>query len=458
MFMTKTAYRTHTCGELRKKDSGKKVKLCGWVDSIREHGRLAFVDLRDRYGKTQIVLKDSKVKLGVEYCVQIEGRVQARKKGTENKDLETGEVEVLGEKINVLSESGPLPFEIGDEKVGEEVKLEKRYLDLRGEKLQKNLMLRHKIYRTIMDYMDKEEFVYIDTPILAKSTPEGARDYLVPSRVNAGKFYALPQSPQLFKQLLMVSGFDRYYQIARCFRDEDLRADRQPEFTQLDIEMSFIDQDDLIREMEGLWRSVFKEVLGVSLKIPFQRMKYEDAMKKYKSDSPDIRKKGEDWGFVWITDFPMFEYNDEDKRWYAMHHPFTSPVGGDFSSPVKVKAKAYDLVLNGSEIGGGSIRIHDLGMQEKVFEVLGISKKESRDKFGYLLDALSFGGPPHGGIAFGLDRVAALMAGVESIRDVIAFPKNKAAQDMMLDSPSEVSDAQLKEAHISVRGKKAKRS
>ncbi len=450
----KTAYRTHTCGELRKKDSGKSVKLCGWVDSVREHGKLAFVDLRDRYGKIQVVVKDSKVKLGNEYCVQILGKVKERKKGTENKELPTGDVEIEVSDIRILNESSIVPFEIGDEKVNEDVRLKYRYLDLRGEKMQKNLILRHKIYRAIIEYMDKQGFVYVDTPILAKSTPEGARDYLVPSRVNEGKFYALPQSPQLFKQLMMVSGMDRYYQIARCFRDEDLRADRQPEFTQLDIEMSFIEADDLISEMEGLWKHVFKEVLGINLKTPFPRMSYDEAMKKYGRDNPDVRKKGEDFGFTWILDFPMFEYNKDEKRWYATHHPFTSPEdNSDFSELGKVKAKAYDLVLNGSEIGGGSIRIHDAGIQSKVFSALGISAKEAKDKFGFLLDALSFGGPPHGGIAFGLDRVSAIMAGVESIRDVIAFPKNKAAQDLMLDAPSEISEKQLKEAHIKLRGK-----
>jgi aspartyl-tRNA synthetase len=298
---------------------------------------------------------------------------------------------------------------------------------------------------------------------LAKSTPEGARDYLVPSRVNSGKFYALPQSPQLFKQLLMISGFDKYYQIARCFRDEDLRADRQPEFTQLDIEMSFIDMEDLISEMEKVWKYIFEEVLGVKLKTPFPRISYNEAMKKYKSDAPDVRKSKEnsngDWGFIWVVDFPMFEYNKDDKRWYAMHHPFTSPENdADFKNLGKIKAKAYDLVLNGSEIGGGSIRIHEKEIQKKVFSALGIGEKEAKEKFGFLLDALEHGAPPHGGIAFGLDRVAAIMAGMESIRDVIAFPKNKAAQDMMLDAPGEISKEQLKEVHIEVKKEKEKKS
>jgi len=309
-----------------------------------------------------------------------------------------------------------------------------------------------------MDYMDKKGFVYLETPILAKSTPEGARDYVVPSRVNPGKFYALPQSPQIFKQLSMVSGFDRYFQIARCFRDEDLRADRQPEFTQLDVEMSFVDVDDIIAEMEGMVKHVWKEVLHEDLKTPFPRVSYTEAMKKYGRDNPDVRKKGEKWGFTWVVDFPSFEWNEEDKRFYAVHHPFTSPEDeADFSSKEKIKkikAKAYDLVLNGSEIGGGSIRIHDSKIQAKVFQTLGISEKEAQEKFGFLLNALSYGAPPHGAIAFGLDRVAQLMSGSDNIRDVIAFPKNKDARDLMMDAPSSISEAQLKEAHVKLDLKK----
>jgi aspartyl-tRNA synthetase len=446
-----TAFRSHTCNELRKKDAGKKVKIVGWADTIRGHGKIGFVDLRDRYGKTQIVIKGA-LDLKPEYVIQVSGEVKERKEGTENKDMDTGEVEVLADEVKVLSECPPLPFEINDDKVGEEVGLKYRYLQLRGARMKENLMLRAKLYESIHEYMSDKGFAYIDTPILAKSTPEGARDYIVPSRVNKGNFYALPQSPQLFKQLLMISGFDRYYQLARCFRDEDLRADRQPEFTQLDIEMSFIEQDDLIRVMEGLIVKSFNDVLGVKVKIPFSRIPYDEAMKKYKTDSPDLRKdkeNKEEFAFCWIVEFPSFEYNDEEKRWFAVHHPFTSPEdGADFEKPEKVKAKAYDLVLNGSEIGGGSIRIHDQNIQEKMFETLGIGKAEAREKFGFLLDALSFGGPPHGGIAFGLDRMAAIMSQSDSIRDVIAFPKNKAAQDVMLDAPSEVSARQLKEVGI----------
>lgn len=445
--------RTHNCGELRLKDKGEKVKLCGWVDKIRAVGsKLTFVDLRDRYGKTQIVIL-GKPDLKIEYCVQVSGEVAERK--DKNPDIETGEIEVFAgkaENIKVLNECPPLPFNLEDENVDEDLRLKYRFLDLRTKKLQEKLILKHKLFKAVMNYMDERGFVYLETPILAKSTPEGARDYIVPSRVNPGKFYALPQSPQIFKQLSMVSGFDRYFQIARCFRDEDLRADRQPEFTQLDVEMSFIDVEDIINEMEGMVKYVWKEVLGEDVKTPFPRMTYDEAMKKYGRDNPDVRKKGERWGFTWVVDFPSFEWNAEDKRFYAVHHPFTSPENNaDFSSNEsikKIKAKAYDLVLNGSEIGGGSIRIHDSATQQKVFETLGIGEKEAQEKFGFLLSALSFGAPPHGGIAFGLDRVAQLMSGSDNIRDVIAFPKNKDARDLMMDAPSTVSKKQLDEAGI----------
>jgi aspartyl-tRNA synthetase len=450
--------RTHTCGELRGNDSGKKVKLCGWVDTIRAYGKLNFIDLRDRYGKTQIVVKE-KLDVKPEYCVLISGVVQKRKKGTENDKLESGEIEVLAERVEILNSSGAMPFDINDSGVSEDVRLKYRYLDLRGKKMQENLSLRSKVVKAMHDYMCSHEFLNIETPILGKSTPEGARDYIVPSRVSAGKFYALPQSPQILKQILMVSGFDKYYQIARCFRDEDLRADRQPEFTQLDVEMSFIEPDDVISEIEGLFKFIFKEVLNVNLKTPFPKISYDEAMKKYKTDAPDLRKKKDEFAFVWVVDFPMFEYNDEDKRWYAKHHPFTMPSGSDYSKPEKVKSDAYDLVLNGVEIAGGSIRIHSSDIQNKVFKVLGISEKEAKEKFGFLLSALSHGAPPHGGIAVGLDRVMQIITRSESIRDVIAFPKNKAAQDVMLDAPSDVSEKQLREAHIKLDvGKKSGKS
>lgn len=444
--------RTHTCDELRSSHVNKKVTLCGWVDKIRTIGsKLTFIDLRDRYGLTQIILK-GKANVKLEYCIQVQGSVALRK--TPNKNLQTGDIEVKAEKVSILNESPPMPFQLLDENVDEDLRLKYRYLDLRSEKMKANLLLRHKVTKAIHDYMDKQGFINIETPILAKSTPEGARDYIVPSRVNPGKFYALPQSPQIFKQLMMISNYDRYYQIARCFRDEDLRSDRQPEFTQLDIEMSFIQEDDLIKEMEGLFKFIWQQVLNINIKTPFPRLTYKEAMSKYKRDNPDIRKdpKKENYGFVWIVDFPAFEYDKKDKRYYAMHHPFTSPEdNADFSKPEKIKAKAYDLVLNGSEIGGGSIRIHNHEIQSKVFKTLGIDEKESQDKFGFLLSALSHGAPPHGGIAFGLDRIIQLIAQAENIRDVIAFPKNQDAKDLMMDAPSSISEAQLKEVHISVR-------
>ncbi|PIN90108.1 aspartate--tRNA ligase [Candidatus Pacearchaeota archaeon CG10_big_fil_rev_8_21_14_0_10_34_76] len=449
--------RTHTCGELRRSNVGKKVKLSGWVDSIRNFGRLWFIDLRDRYGKTQIVMTEKDIdkkllkELSLESSVGVEGQVNERK--DKNSKIETGDIEVFASSLQIYTKCPTLPFDMKAES-SEDMRLKYRYLDLRGEKMQGNMILRHKVYKAIHDFMDKEGFVNIETPVLAKSTPEGARDYIVPSRVNKGKFYALPQSPQIFKQLCMVGGLDKYYQIARCFRDEDLRADRQPEFTQLDIEMSFVDVEDMISYMERLWSFVFKEVLEIELKTPFSRMTYDEAMKNYGRDNPDTRKKGERFALTWVLNFPMFEWKEEDKRWYAMHHPFTSPEdNANFKDLGKIKAKAYDLVLNGSEIGGGSIRIHNKDIQNEVFSALGIKEKEAKEKFGFLLDALSYGAPPHGGIAFGLDRVLQLITESESIRDVIAFPKNKNAADLMMDAPSFVSDDQLKEVGLKLEKK-----
>jgi len=466
--------RTHKLNEVNEKLAGKKVKLTGWVDTIREHGNVMFIDLRDRYGKVQMVItkkagaefKKAK-KLTLESCVGIEGEVKLRPKGTENKDLDSGKVEISISKVEIFSIAGMLPFKPSDSKeISEDIRLKYRFLDLRGERMQKNIILRSNALRAVREFFYSHGFVEIETPILAKSTPEGARDYIVPSRNYSGKFYALPQSPQLFKQISQVSGFDKYIQIARCFRDEDLRKDRQPEFTQIDVEMSFIEQEDIISLMEKMIKSVFKEVLDVSVKTPFKRITYADAIKKYKTDSPDLRKETkEKYAFCWVVDFPLFEYSSEEKRHKSTHHPFTMPNMVDFKkNPEKSRSLAYDLVLNGVEIGGGSIRIHDAEIQEKVFDVLKISKKEAKEKFGFLLNALSFGAPPHGGIAFGFDRFCAMLAGEESIRDVIPFPKNKEAKDVMIDSPSEIGKQQLKEAHIKLdivkskkKGKKKKK-
>lgn len=581
--------RTHTCGELSGKNVGKNVTLQGWVAKRRDHGNLIFIDLRDRYGLTQVVFNQQEGKqahcearkLGKEFVVQISGKVEKRPKGTENKGIATGAIEVHASSLEILSTAeSPLPIELDQHLLaGEDQRLKFRFLDLRRPELQKNIILRHKVVKAFRDFFDKEGFLEIETPVLAKSTPEGARDYLVPSRVHEGKFFALPQSPQLFKQILMVSGFDRYFQIVKCFRDEDLRADRQPEFTQVDVEMSFVEVEDIVSLIEKGLAFVFKQSLGVNVKAPFPRMPYDEAMNSYGSDKPDTRfemrivdvtveMKGTDFGifnsvaekggvikalkveggcgtlskkdvdkltelaktykakglmsvwvnekgvesqiakflpeknvkallaktrakandlilivadswgttcvslgnvrlalgeklglvgknkfnFLWVLDFPLLEWSDEEQRLMAMHHPFTSPKDEDLhfldSAPEKAKAKAYDIVLNGSEIGGGSIRIHHGDVQEKMFRALGIGKEEAERKFGFLLSAFKYGAPPHGGIALGLDRIIALMTGAESIRDVIAFPKNKASVSLMDDAPSDVSEKQLKELHL----------
>lgn len=581
--------RTNTCGELAKKDIGKKVTLCGWNHSRRDHGGIIFIDLRDRYGITQIVLDPKHNKklhseaehLSREDVLQAKGTVRYRGKGLENPKLATGEIEVLIDELNVLNKAATPPFEIEDRlPVNEDLRLKYRYLDLRRQVMQQNIILRHKMIKVVRDYFNELGFLEIETPLLAKSTPEGARDYLVPSRVHAGKFYALPQSPQLFKQLLMVAGFDRYLQIAKCLRDEDLRADRQPEFTQIDIEMSFIDEEDIYSMMDGMIKKIWKDVLNIDVKTPIKRITYEEAMGRYGSDKPDLRfglelvnvsdiakdsdfevfknvtksggcvkainvksagdkfsrsdidgfisfvqiygAKGLAWAkitdkgmessivkyfnektqkelikklnaekgdlllfvadhkhfvvnaalgalrleiakrlslinpntfdFTWVTDFPLFEFDEDLQKHIAVHHPFTSPKDADMplldTDPLKVKAKAYDLTLNGVEIGGGSIRIHRSELQQKMFDILGITRKEAEGKFGFLLDAFKYGAPPHGGIAFGVDRLAAIMTGNESIREVIAFPKNKAAESLMEGSPSEVSDEQLKDLSL----------
>jgi aspartyl-tRNA synthetase len=584
--------RSHYCGQVDDKLIGQEVTVAGWVHRRRDHGGVIFVDLRDREGLLQIVFDPDAAaifkeaeRLRSEFVIKVKGRVRERPAGTVNPNLASGRVELLAQEIEVLNRSEPLPFQL-DETVGEEVRLKYRYLDLRREVMSQRLRLRHRITRSMRHFLDNNGFIDLETPMLTKATPEGARDYLVPSRTHPGKFFALPQSPQIFKQLLMISGFDRYYQIVRCFRDEDLRADRQPEFTQLDIETSFLSQDDIMRLMEGLVRHFFKEVLGVSLPDPIERMTFAEAMRRFASDKPDLRiplelvdvadlvkdcdfkvfagpakdpkgrvaalrvpgggslprsqideytafvgrygakglayikvnerakgreglqspivkflndaavagilertgaqdndliffgadtakvvndaigalriKVGQDlklvkegWRPLWVVDFPMFEWDPEAKRWVAMHHPFTSPANDDpaalRANPEGALAKAYDMVLNGSEIGGGSVRIHRQEMQSTVFDLLGINAEEAQKKFGFLLDALKFGAPPHGGIAFGLDRLAMLMAGADSIREVIAFPKTQTAADPMTDAPTEVSEAQLRELHIRVR-------
>ena len=584
--------RSHYCGQVDDKLIGQEVTVAGWVNRRRDHGGVIFIDLRDREGLLQIVFDPDAAamfkeaeRLRSEYVVKVRGRVRERPAGTVNANLASGRVELLALELEVLNRSEPLPFQL-DEAVGEEVRLKYRYLDLRREVMNQRLRLRHRITKSMRHYLDEHGFIDLETPMLTKATPEGARDYLVPSRTHEGKFFALPQSPQIFKQLLMISGFDRYYQIVRCFRDEDLRADRQPEFTQLDIETSFLTQDAIMGLMEGLVRHFFKEVLNVSLPDPLERMTFSEAMRRFASDKPDLRiplelvdvadlvkdcdfkvfagpakdpkgrvaalrvpgagslprsqideytafvgrygakglayikvnqrakgkeglqspivkflsdaavagilertgaqdndivffgadtakvvndaigalriKVGQDlklvqegWRPLWVVDFPMFEWDPEAKRWVAMHHPFTSPMNDDAAAlranPEGALAKAYDMVLNGSEIGGGSVRIHRQEMQSTVFELLGINAEEAQKKFGFLLDALKFGAPPHGGIAFGLDRLAMLMAGADSIREVIAFPKTQTAADPMTDAPTEVSEAQLRELHIRVR-------
>ncbi len=580
------------CGEVSGDLMDKEVTLMGWVQRRRDHGGLIFVDLRDREGIVQLVFNPEEQAevhkrahaIRNEYVVAVKGVVSKRPEGTENPALKTGGVEVRVRELKILSEAAVPPFIIEDDTdAGEDIRLRHRYLDLRRPVLQKNLVLRHRVCLSARNYLSQNGFIEMETPVLTKSTPEGARDFLVPSRLNPGHFYALPQSPQLFKQILMVSGFDRYFQITRCFRDEDLRADRQPEFTQIDVEMSFVDREDVIACMEGLIARMFKDALGVELEVPFERLTHDEAVGRYGLDAPDTRfglelvdvtdivrgagfkvfaavadkggvvkavnakgcagftrkeldeltelaalyggkglawvkivdggwqspiakfftddekraieaavraEKGdlvlfsadkrevanpvlgrirnelgrrlnlipkEGFSFVWVTDFPMFEYDEAEKRYYAVHHPFTSPMDEDIgkldSAPLEVRAKAYDIVLNGEEIGGGSIRIHDQGVQTKIFELLGMGSGEAREKFGFLLDALSFGTPPHGGIAFGLDRILAIMTGSESIRDVIAFPKTQKAVCMMSGAPSEVDRKQLDELCLRVAGK-----
>lgn len=457
--------RTHTCGELNNSNAGQEVFLCGWVHRRRDHGKLIFIDIRDRYGYTQVMFspKDAPeahakaIELRAEYCIRLKGLVNLRPKNNINPKIPTGEVELIAKGLEILSTSLNPPFEIEDTlNVSEDIRLPYRYLDLRRPNMFRLLEARHKLNHIARNFLEGNGFVEVETPILTKSTPEGARDYLVPSRVSPGKFFALPQSPQLFKQLLMVSGFDRYFQIAKCFRDEDLRADRQPEFTQLDMEMSFLDEEDIFGISERLFAKILKDLKGVELETPFKRISYKDAMEKYGSDKPDLRTDKADqneFSFVWVVDFPLFKYDDTEKRWDSEHHPFTAPhqedlrlLDGQDLSPVR--SRSYDLVLNGSEIASGSIRIHDQELQRKILRILKIADEEINSRFGFLLEAFKYGAPPHGGIAFGLDRILSIFFATESIRDIIAFPKTQKAVCPMTDAPSSVSDKQLKELYI----------
>ena len=454
--------RSHTCGELRKEENGKEAALCGWVAARRDHGKLTFIDVRDRYGITQVVFvpsvskeaHDLAAKLGPEYVIRVTGKVGIRPPKMVNPNIPTGEIELTAQELEILNPSEVPVFEIDSSvEVSEETRLTYRYLDLRREKVFKALEMRHRLCTVVRNFLNKENFIDVETPILTKSTPEGARDFLVPARLNPGKFFALPQSPQLFKQILMVSGFDRYYQIVRCFRDEDLRADRQPEFTQLDMEMSFVSEEDIFSLTEGLFKEIFKEIKGIDVKIPFPRMTHAEAMKNYKSDKPDLRKNKDEFAFLWVVDFPMFKYNGEEKRWESEHHPFTSIKEEDSAlldkgELNKVRARSYDLVLNGSELGSGSIRIHKKDMQKKIFDIIGLTQKEAEGRFGFLLQAFQYGAPPHAGVAYGIDRLTALLSGLDSIRDTIAFPKTQKGSCLMTEAPSGVDEKQLKELGI----------
>jgi len=447
---------------------GKKVKVCGWVQTIRSHGKIIFIDLRDCSGILQLVFTPENEalykivqKIRPEWVISAEGMIAQRPIGMINPKIETGKVELHPTELEIFSQAKTLPFPIDTSgyEINEETRLKYRYLDLRRERMRKNLIFRHKVVKFIRDFMDKKGFIEIETPLLTKSTPEGARDFVVPSRLHPGKFYALPQSPQQYKELLMIAGIEKYFQIAKCLRDEDPRADRQFEHTQLDIEMSFVDQEEILNLTEELYISLVQTLCPQKKisKIPFPRLTYHETMKKYKTDKPDLRKNKKDKdevAFCWIIDWPLFEWNKEEKRYDPMHHIFTAPKEKDIDlldkEPLKAHSWQHDLVLNGHEIGGGSIRINNRELQEKVFELVGIDKAEAQKKFGHLLRAFEYGAPPEGGIALGIDRLVMLLAGEENIREAIAFPKTGDARDPMMDMPAEVTEKQLKELHIKV--------
>jgi len=449
--------RTHTCGELRKEHKDQKVSLCGWVAARRDHGKLIFVDIRDRYGITQVIFvpsvsKETHViaqKLGPEFVIKVTGTINVRPDKMINKEIPTGEVELCAENLEILNPSVVPVFEVDDDvEVAEDLRLTYRYLDIRRPKLLEALKIRQKVCVVIRSFLMGDDFLEIETPILTKSTPEGARDFLVPARLSLGKFFALPQSPQLFKQILMVSGIDKYFQIVKCFRDEDLRADRQPEFTQLDMEMSFVSEEDIFAVTEKLFVEILKQIKGIDIPVPFPRMTYSQAMKDYQTDKPDLRKEGDQFAFVWIVDFPMFKFNAEDNRWESEHHPFTSIREEDEAFLTnkefdKIRARSYDLVLNGNEIGSGSVRIHKKDMQRKIFDIIGFDESEANKRFGFLLRAFENGAPPHAGVAYGLDRLVAILLGLDSIRDTIAFPKTQKGNCLLTDAPSQVDLDQL---------------
>jgi aspartyl-tRNA synthetase len=457
--------RTHVLSEINEKLIGKEVKLVGWVDTIRIHGNVAFIDLRDRYGKVQAVISkkssedfEKVKKLTLESCISIKGILNGRPEGSENKELESGKVELKIDELEIYSIAENLPFEIGKDGVNEELRLKYRYLDLRGQKLKENIIIKHKIINFIREHLDKENFLEIQTPILTKSTPEGARDYVVPSRNHPGKFYALPQSPQQYKQLLMVAGIDKYFQIAPCFRDEDARADRCPgEFYQLDLEMSFAEQEDILELIETMFTKMVKEMFPDKKLTTdkFQKLTYKEAMEKYGTDKPDLRKNKDnpnELAFCWIVDFPLFEEEKSKGHYAPMHHMFTQPKAEDLKNLTeenahKVNSYQHDLVLNGFEVGGGSVRIHDPKMQKKIFDLIGFTEEQHK-YFEHMLTAFGYGVPPHGGIAPGIDRLIMVLLGEKNIRNVIAFPKNGEAKDVLMDAPSDVDAQQLKDVHI----------